>query len=226
MAGNYALILAHALNRNVPIVGVAADFVGVGLAATLARPGGNVTGMSLLSAEFSPKWLELLKAAVPTLRHVAFLSDFSGLSAAEKRGLDQAAPRFGVTLTQLDAYSGNIEASLASITAENFDGLIAAEVSEIQIPRIVAVPRRLECRRSTGSTRPSIKVDSCPTRPITSSFGAGADYIASHPQGRETRRPSIEQATQIKFGINLTTASALGLEIPPMLLAAADEVIE
>ena len=66
VTGDFALIQAHALTATVPIVGVAGDFVGVGLAAKLSRPGGNVTGLSLLSAELSPKWLELLQAASRT----------------------------------------------------------------------------------------------------------------------------------------------------------------
>ena len=72
------MIQANALTATVPIVGVAGDFVGVGLAATLSRPGGNVTGLSLLSAELSPKWLELLQAAVPNLNRVAFLGNSPG----------------------------------------------------------------------------------------------------------------------------------------------------
>ena len=83
VTGDFGLILAHALTTKIPIVGVAADFVGVGLAATLARPGGNVTGLSLLSAEFSPKWLELLRAAVPTLRSPRLPGRFLG---AQRRG--------------------------------------------------------------------------------------------------------------------------------------------
>ncbi len=71
VTGDFALIQAHALTATVPIVGVAGDFVGVGLAAQLSRPGGNVTGLSMLSADLGPKWLELLQAAVPNLNRVA-----------------------------------------------------------------------------------------------------------------------------------------------------------
>ena len=134
VTGDFALIQAHALTSTVPIVGVAGDFVGVGLAATLSRPGGNVTGLSLLSADLSPKWLELLQAAVPNLNRVAFLGDYSGLTAEEKRGLEQAAPRFHVTLTQLDMYRANFEASLEAITSESFDGLIVSGESDARIP--------------------------------------------------------------------------------------------
>jgi putative tryptophan/tyrosine transport system substrate-binding protein len=92
VTGDFALILAHTLTATVPIVGVAADFVGVGLAAKLSRPGGNITGMSLLSAEFSPKWLELVHAAVPKLNRVAFLGGSSPGSLPRKSG-DWIKPR-------------------------------------------------------------------------------------------------------------------------------------
>jgi putative tryptophan/tyrosine transport system substrate-binding protein len=92
VTGDFPLILAHTLTATVPIVGVAADFVGVGLAAKLSRPGGNITGMSLLSAEFSPKWLELVHAAVPKLNRVAFLGGSSPGSLPRKSG-DWIKPR-------------------------------------------------------------------------------------------------------------------------------------
>ena len=172
--GEFGLIQAHALTATVPIVGVAGDFVGVGLAAKLSRPGGNVTGLSLLSADLGPKWLELLQAAVPNLNRVAFLGDFSGITAEEKRGLDQAAPRFHVTLTQLDTYRANFEASLEAITRESFDGLIVSSENgaEFLIPRIVA--------RAAQSRMPTIYGISTAVRqgglmsysPIPSSSGA------------------------------------------------------
>jgi putative ABC transport system substrate-binding protein len=222
VTGDFALIQAHALTASVPIVGVAADFVGVGLAAQLARPGGNVTGLSLLSAEFSPKWLELLKAAVPTLNRVAFLGDFSGTTAAEKRRLDEAAPRFGVALTQF-------EGSLEAITRANFDGLIVADeyAGEPRIPRIVAL--------AALNRMPTIYGYSTAVRQGgLMSYSADsfelwrrvAGYVDRILKGAKPGDLPIEQATEIKFAINLKTAKALGLDVPPTLLAAADEVIE
>ncbi len=222
---NYALILAHTLTSRVPIVGVAAEFVGVGLAKALARPGGNVTGLSLLSAQFSPKWLESLKAVVPTLRRVAFLADYSGLSAEEKQRLDEVAPRFGVTLTQLDAYPGNLEPSLAAIAG--FDGLIAGGVSEFYLPRVIEV--------AAQNRIPAIYESSTAARlgglmSYSADYSAlwrrVAGYIDRILKGASPADLPIEQATQIKFAVNLNTARTLGLDIPPTLLAAADEVIE
>ena len=70
-----------------------------------------------MSAEFSPKWLDLLKAAVPKLGRVAFLGGSAGFQQAEKSRLDEAAPRLGVELTQLDMWPANLDASLAEMTA-------------------------------------------------------------------------------------------------------------
>jgi putative tryptophan/tyrosine transport system substrate-binding protein len=224
---DYALIQAHALSATVPIVGVAADFVGVGLAASLAHPGGNVTGVSLLSAEFAPKWLELLKAAVPTLKRVAFLATFSGFIAVEKRGLDEAAPRFGATLTQLDAYPGNIEESLAAITRASFDGLIVADEGEALIPQIVAraADIRMPAIYGLGVAVRQGGLMSYSADSFTL-WRQAAGYIDRVLKGAKPADLPIEQATAIKFAVNLKTARELGLDIPPSLLAAADEVIE
>ena len=218
VTGDFALIQAHTLTATVPIVGVAGDFVGVGLAAKLSRPGGNVTGLSLLSAELSPKWLELLQAAVPNLNRVAFLGGFSGLTAEEKRGLDQAAPRFHVTLTQLDMYRANFEASLEAITSESFDGLIVSGESDAEslIPRIVA--------HAAQSRMPTIYGTSTAVRQgglmsySADSFELwrhAAGYIDRILKGAKPGDLPIEQATAIKFAVNLKTARALGIEIPP-----------
>ncbi len=224
---NYALIFAHTLTANIPIIGVAPDFVGVGLAATLARPGGNVTGLSLLSGEFSPKWLEYLKAVVPHLKRVAFLSDFSGTSAIEKRGLDEVAPRFGVTLTQLDAYPGNLDESLEAITRENFDGLIVAEVPEASTTRIAALAatNRMPAIYGFGGAvrQGGLMSYSADAFEI---WRAVAGYVDRVLKGAKPADLPIEQATKITLAVNLQAARALGLDIPPTLLAAADEVIE
>ena len=229
VTGDYALIRAHVLTSTVPIVGVASDFVGVGLAAGLSRPGGNVTGLSVLSADFSPKWLEFLRATAPKLNRVAFLGGYTGPVQAEKLRLDEAAPRFGVTLTQLDLWPDNLEASLGAITSANFDGLIVAEdsLAEPLIPRIVALAAENRMPTiygfSTAVRQGGLMSYSADVFEIWRRLAGHVERIL---KGAKPGDIPIEQATEIKFAINLKTAKALEIEIPSNLLAAAQEVIE
>ena len=229
VTGDYAVIFAHSRTSTIPIVGVAADFVGVGLAAGLSHPGGNVTGLSLLSAEFSAKWLDLLKAAVPKLGRVAFLGGAAGPQQAEKARLDEVAPRLGVTLTQLDMWPANLDTSLAEITRDNYDGLIVADdiLTEGLIPRLVALSaeRRMPAIYgfSTAVRQGGLMAYSADVFEIWREL---AGYVDRVLKGAKPGDLPIQQATAIKFGINLGVARTLGLDIPPTLLAAADEVID
>jgi putative ABC transport system substrate-binding protein len=228
VTGDYALILAHKMTTTVPVVGVAADFIGVRLAAGLSRPGGNVTGMSLLSADFSPKWLEYLKAAVPKLRRVAFLGGDTGPVQAEKIRLDDVASRDGVTLTQLDLWL-NLEPSLGALTGANFDGLIVSDdlMAEPLLPRIVALAaeNRLPAIYgfSTAVSQGGLMSYSADAFEIWRRL---AGPVARILAGAKPGDIPIEQTTEIKLAINLKTAKALDVEIPVNLLAAAQEVIE
>ncbi len=229
VTGDYAVIFAHSRTSTIPIVGVAADFVGVGLAAGLSHPGGNVTGLSLLSAEFSAKWLDLLKAAVPKLGRVAFLGGAAGPQQAEKARLDEVAPRLGVTLTQLDMWPANLDTSLAEITRDNYDGLIVADdiLTEGLIPRLVALSaeRRMPAIYgfSTAVRQGGLMAYSADVFEIWREL---AGYVDRVLKGAKPGDLPIQQATAIKFGINLGVARTLGLDIAPTLLAAADEVID
>ena len=229
VTGDAALIYAHAKTSKLPIIGVASDFIGVGLAAGLSRPGGNVTGLSLLSADFSPKWLEFLKAAVPNLGRVAFLGGYTGAVQAEKLRLDETAARFGVTLTQLDLWPDLIEASLGSITRDNFDGLIVSDdvMAEPLVPRIVALAaeNRVPTVFGFGAAVPQGGLMSY-SADLFAIWRRLAGHVERVLKGARPGDIPIEQATEIKLAVNLKTAKALGLEIPPTLLAGATEVIE
>jgi putative tryptophan/tyrosine transport system substrate-binding protein len=228
VTGDYALIQAHVKTTTVPIVGVASDFVGVGLATGLSRPGGNVTGMSLLAADFSPKWLEFLKAAVPGLGRVAFLGGDTGPVQAEKLRLDDLAPRYGVTLTPLGLWL-DLEPSLAAITRENFDGLIVSDdlMVEPLIPRIIALAAENRMPAiygfSTAVGQGGLMSYSADVFEIWRRLAGHVERIL---KGARPGDIPIEQATAIKFAINLKAAKALGLDVPVSLLAGADEVIE
>ena len=114
--------MAHKATASVPIVTVGDDLVGVGLAESLAHPGGNVTGIEVQAVDYRPKWLEILKAVAPNVRMVAVLADANETPAVMK--LTDVAPRFGVTLTFLSSLPPDFDASLAAIASGRFDGLI------------------------------------------------------------------------------------------------------
>ena len=116
--GSQTTRVAQHLTSAVPIVSVMGDPVGAGLVASLARPGGNVTGLSLLSGEYSEKWLELLKEALPHLRRVAVLSNPDNPSiAAELERMRKVAPGLGLELTAFSAKPAEIDAGLAAVAS-------------------------------------------------------------------------------------------------------------
>jgi putative ABC transport system substrate-binding protein len=228
--GTPTTLAARKATSTIPIVCVAANPVGVGLAASLARPGGNVTGLSLLSSDYSAKWPELMKAAVPKLGRVAILLDPENPGVQlEMRRLDETAPGLGLTVTHLSVRPQGLESSLATITAGRFDGLILTDdvLTEPLIPRIVALVAEARVPALYGF---SDAVQQGGLMSYSADFFAiwrrAAGYVDRILKGARPGDLPIEQATAIVFKINLKTAKALGLEIPSALLAAADEVIE
>ena len=223
-------LAAHKATSTVPIVCVTGDPVGVGLAASLSHPGGNVTGLSLLSGEYSAKWLELLKAAVPKLNRVAILwNPDNPATQNEMRRVDEAARGLGLALTRLSARPQELESSFAAIDAASLDGLIVSDDPSIEplISRIVAL---------VGSNRvPTLYAFGVAVRQgglmsYSADFFAiwrrAAGYVDRILKGARPGDLPIEQATAVSFAVNLKTAKALGLEIPALLLASANEVIE
>jgi putative tryptophan/tyrosine transport system substrate-binding protein len=216
--GNAAALVAHKATATVPIVTIGDD---------LAHPGGNVTGIEVQSADYRAKWLEILKAVAPNVRTVAVLVDANEAPAVMK--LKDAAPRFGVTLTFLSSLPPDFDASLAAIASGRFDGLIVNDNPSnfSQAPRIVAAVAE--------SRRPAVYGEAYLAKMgglIGYSFDlleAGrrlADYVDRILKGAHAGDLPIEHPTKFATSVNLKTAKALGLEIPPALLAAADEVIE
>jgi putative ABC transport system substrate-binding protein len=200
---------AQRATSTVPIVSVSGDPVGTGLVASLSRPGGNTTGLSLLSGEYSVKWLELLKEAAPRLHRIAVLwnPDNSG-GARQLERLRQVAPGLDLELAAFSARPADIDASLVTIR-------LIAFVAQRGLPALYSF---------SGSVR----------RGGLMSYSANFFDVWRRAAGYADRiikgaRPSelpIEQSTDFALRINLKTAKALGLTLPPALLARADEVIE
>ena len=226
--GNAAALVAHKATASVPIVTVGDDLVGVGLAESLAHPGGNVTGIEVQAVEYRAKWLEILKSVAPNLRTVAVLADANETPAVMK--LKDAVPRFGVTLTFLSSLPPDFDASLAAIASGRFDGLIVNDNPSLvpRTPRIAALVAESRTPAVYGAAPGEARMGGLIAYSFDA-FAAGlrvADFVDKILNGAHAGDLPIERPTKFTLAINLKAAKALGIDIPPDVLAAADEVIE
>ena len=221
---------AQRATTTVPIVCISGNPVGSGLVASLSHPGGNITGMSLLSGEYSAKWLELLTKAAPTLHRVAVLWNPDNPAMIEEHDhLQDTARVLGLALTFLSARPSEIEASLAALTPATVDGFVVTDDAFLEplLPRLIA----LAADRHLPALYPfSNSVQQGGLMSYSANFFAmwrrAAGYVDRILKGDRPANLPIEQATEVALDINLKTAKALGLTIPTTLLVTADEVIE
>ena len=231
-AGTLAPLAAKRATATIPIVMTAAgDPLGSGLVASLARPGGNVTGMSLMAPDLGAKRLELLKEVLPRLSRVAVLwnadNPYSALVFKETKTGGQI---LGIEVQPLDVR-----------TPDDFDGTF--EVARRQRPdALITVedPLTVDQRKriadfALGQQLPSLHgVREFVAAGGLMSYGASladlfrraAGYVDKVLRGAQPADLPVQQPTKFEFVINLKTASALGLQIPDKLVALADEVIE
>lgn len=228
--GTPITLAAQRATTTVPIVSVTGDPVRTGLVASLARPGGNITGLSLLSGDYAVKWLELLKEVVPNLRRVAMLwnPDNSG-TANQTNQMLKVAPNLGLDLIALSARPAEIESSLAVLRTAGFDGLVMSDDTLIEsfVPQLIALTAE---RRLPAIYAWSDSVQQGGLMSYSADFfklwQRAARYVDLIIKGARPADLPVEQAIGVTLKVNLKTAKALGLTIPPALLARADEVIE
>jgi putative ABC transport system substrate-binding protein len=222
---------AKQATSTVPIVCFLGDPVAAGLAASLSRPGGNVTGVAFQNYTYSSKWLPLLKETVPKIRVVAAL--WSQANIGTKREIEQmrqSGQELGMELLPLSTRSEDLEASLARVAAGGIDALVVATdpVNELLLPRLItlaAKSRMPALYAFTSAVRQGgLMAYSIDLFEIWRRQGAG--YVDRILKGAHPADLPIEQASTIVLGVNLTTAKQLGVTIPPSILARADEVIE
>ena len=228
--GTTISLAARRATSTVPIVCISGDPVGTGLVASLSRPGGNVTGLSLLAADYSAKWLELLKEALPKLHRVAVLWNPDNPSIVLEMARLQTAAR---TLSlELEAFSGkpkDLELSFAAIANGGSDGLVVTTDASLEpsTPLIIAFAAE---RRLPAIYPFSTAVQQGGLMSYSADFfklwRIGAGYVDRIIKGEKPADLPIEQPTAVALKINLKTARALGIAVPPTLLALADEVIE
>jgi ABC-type uncharacterized transport system substrate-binding protein len=232
-AGNYAAQVAKAATTEIPIVfGVGEDPVKLGLVASLARPGGNLTGINFFTAELTAKRLALLHELVPKAVRIAVLVNPANITATETvlREIPDAARAMGLQIQVLKAStSSQIEAAFATLVRDRADALyVAGDVfftsRRVQLATLAATNR-------IPASHPSRQAVEAGGLMAYDSDRAGmyrqvGAYTGQILKGARPADLPVLQSTKFELVINLQTAKALGLDVPPMLLARADEVIE
>ena len=216
--------------RTVPIVFAnVADPVGAGFVDSLARPGGNATGFTPFEYGISGKWLELLKEIAPRVTRVAVLRDLT-IGLGQLGAIQSVAPSLGVELTPIGlGDAGQIERTVAAFARSPNGGLIVTASTSAIIHRelIIALAARHKLpavyyRRyfvASGGLM-SYGPD------FLDQFRSAATYVDRILRGEKPADLPVQAPTKHELTINLNAAKALGLDVPPMLLARADEVIE
>jgi ABC-type uncharacterized transport system substrate-binding protein len=233
LASNTQAVLAvQRTSRTVPIVFVGViDAVGSSLVKSLGHPGGNATGFMLFEYSLSGKWLELLKEIAPRISRVAVLRD-AAIAAAigQFAAIHAVAPSMGMELSPLDARdAGEIERAIAAFAGSANGGLIVTSSALAAAHRklIVALAARhrlpaIYSLRYYATSGGLISYGPDTTDP----FRRAAGYVDRILKGAQPADLPVQAPTKYELVINLKTAKALGLEVPPTLLARADEVIE
>jgi putative ABC transport system substrate-binding protein len=215
----------------IPIVFALADRpVEMGLVANLARPGGNVTGLTTLSFELSAKRLELLKEALPKLTRVAALHAPDPRVTSTLKEMASAARSLGIRLQPLEARgSEDFDRAFAEMAREQADAvvLLPTALSPTLGARIadLALKRRLP---AIGQGREFVAAGALMAYAAnwTDIARRAATFVDKVLKGAKPADLPVEQPTKFELAINLKTAKALGLTIPPSLLQRADQVIE
>jgi putative tryptophan/tyrosine transport system substrate-binding protein len=218
--------------RTVPIVFVSVvDPVGAGFIDTLARPGGNATGFLMFEYGISGKWVELFKEIAPRVTRVAALRD-SAISAGigQFGAIQSVAPSFGVEVSPVSVRdAGEIERAIAAFARSPNGGLIvtASALSFIHRDLIITLAARHKLPavyyRRLYVTRGGL-ISYGPD--LVDEYRQAAGYVDRILKGEKPADLPVQAPTKYELVINLKTAKALGLDVPPSLLARADEVIE
>jgi putative ABC transport system substrate-binding protein len=226
-----AIRAAMAATKTIPIVAgdLESDPVAAGFVSSVARPGGNVTGVFLDFPDFSKKWLEALTEAIPQLKNVALFWD-PGTGKQQLSAVQSAADTMGINLERIEVRSrADAEAGFAAASQHG-----ASAVLMLSSPFIGSAPKML-ADLATAQRLPAITLFTDFARngglmaygPDFAAFTREQGVMASKIlQGAKAADLPVETPTKFEFVLNLKTAKALNLPIPASLLLRADEVIE
>jgi ABC-type uncharacterized transport system substrate-binding protein len=223
---------AKAATTTIPIVMIGVgDPVRVGLVASLAHPGGNITGNTVLSPDLGAKRLQLLREAIPTVMRVAYLTNPDNAGTLEVLAeMKLAAPAAGMPLIGVEfGSSSDFDAALAVMLRERTEVLLVSNdpLHQLHVGRIIHL---LAKNRIAGMFQSKEHVAAGGFMAYGASlpdlFRRAAAYVHRILQGTKPADLPVELPTKFDLAINLKTAHALGLNLPPLLVARADEVIE
>jgi putative tryptophan/tyrosine transport system substrate-binding protein len=229
--GNPVTQAAKTATSSIPIISTTPDLLASGFVASLARPGGNVTGMSLTAgAALAEKWVELLHESFPGVKNVAVLSSSSAASSAYLEKIREAASALGMQLQDFSAQNPvELLQALAAMEAAGIDGLVVESDAALLASRAeiigFAARHRLPTVYGNSDYVPDGGLMSYATS-IFESWRRLASYVDRVLRGTSPGTLPVEQATKFDLRVNLRTARILGLVIPPLVLARADDVIE
>ena len=215
--------------HTIPIVIVALNYdpVEKGYIASLARPGRNITGIFFRNPEVGLKQLELLHQAVPGANRVGVL--WTAFSADQIPLLDAEASRLRVQLEKVVLTSPyNIDGTFATLKARRVDAVLAVGDPIVYRERVRIAELALERKLPVVGGLPGVEAGNLMGfgPDLNAALARGAEYVDKILRGAKAAEMPIEQPTKFELVINLKTAKALGLEVPPQLLALADRVIE
>lgn len=228
--GSAPALAAKSATSRVPIVFVTGDPVGLGLVQSLSRPGGNLTGVNVLTTELNAKRLDLLREAIPGASRIGVLANPGPpVYRMARRNLEEAAQSLGLRLHTVEARGPNeFDNTFSTMRKERVDALLVVNDPMLfsQRDRIVKLaakarlPAIYEWREfSDAGGLMSYGAD------LADAYRRAATYVDKILKGATPGELPIEQPTKFELAVNLKTAKALGLTIPQSILIRADEVI-
>ena len=228
-SGSAAVRAAQKVSGSVPVVFVTGDPVGDRVVANLARPGGNMTGLALLNPEVSAKWIELIKETLPKTSRIGVLFD-PGSTPTQPMAAESAARSLGLQTVTLEAGSADdIERAFQTAARERVGAIVplSSAFFNFQRERIVSLAVRYRIP-AVYENRQYVEIGGLMSygpdyRDVFKRLAGYADKVL---RGTKPADLPVEQPTKFELVINLKTTKALGLTIPPAVLARADEVIQ